>query len=620
MLPSLLSVAFLGAPALAAIQEVWWDITYVDQVNPDGLVQRRVIGVNDTWPPPPLQVQTTDSLIVHAKNSLDQVTALHHHGISFNGSFWIDGTLGVSECGIPSSGTFDYVIPINTLNQSGTYWIYAGANGQRVDGLRAPLTLHPPQEVHSYDEEFTVILGDWYHSEHSALRGQLLSIGNPTGVEPIPDSGIVYFAQNGTYLPPITGSGVGFNEKSTLPFQPGRTYRLRILNTSAFATFFFWIDGHSMRIIEVDGTDVAENPATLLSLAAGQRYSVLVGARNDSSSNWAIHANMDGSMFRDINKSVNFNVTSSITYSSSSQLANSGSIASYTPLNEADFVPIQGEAAPSATKTIELEVTFETLDDGKNHGMFNRITYNLPDVPAIFSELSLGGNAADEQAYGPLSFVVNHMDVVDLVIKNGDSRSHPFYLHGHKPMLVNRAQDYKSSDVTLNPPLPSKLPNPLRRDTFDVPSGQSITLRVVADNPGTWLLQPMNQWNLDAGLALQLIEAPLDAQKLNDSIPKALFDNCAAIGKPASGNAAGHTSPDDLSGLATGPFPQRLGWTPKVIGAMTGCVLAAAIGMATVVWYSFGGSITDEEYEHEAKMKMDEKSKRRLFGLVRQKS
>ncbi|EEB96613.1 hypothetical protein MPER_04225, partial [Moniliophthora perniciosa FA553] len=87
-----------------------------------------------------------------------------------------------------------------------------------------------------------------------------------------------------------------------------------------------------------------------------------------------------------------------------------------------------------------------------------------------------------------------------------------------------------------------------------------------------------------------------------------LFDNCAAIGKPTSGNAAGHTSPDDLSGLTTGPFPQRIGWTPKAIGAMTGCVLAAVIGMATIAWYSFGGGITDEEYEHEAKMQMDEKS------------
>ena len=72
------------------------------------------------------------------------------------------------------------------------------------------------------------------------------------------DSGLIYFAQNASYLGPLagtstSGSTVGFNENTTLPFQPGKTYRLRIINTSAFAAFFFWIDGHEMNIIEVDG-------------------------------------------------------------------------------------------------------------------------------------------------------------------------------------------------------------------------------------------------------------------------------------------------------------------------------------------------------------------------------
>src|SRR5258708_31908663 len=77
---------------------------------------------------------------------------------------------------------------------------------------------------------------------------------------PLADSALVYFAQNDSYLGPISGtnpssvtSHVGFNENATLPFEPGKTYRLRILNTSAFSAFFFWIDGHEMRIIEADG-------------------------------------------------------------------------------------------------------------------------------------------------------------------------------------------------------------------------------------------------------------------------------------------------------------------------------------------------------------------------------
>jgi len=52
------------------------------------------------------------------------------------------------------------------------------------------VVIHPPKEVHSYDEEFTVVLGDWYHDEHSTLLDQFINIANPGGAEPVP----------GTYL------------------------------------------------------------------------------------------------------------------------------------------------------------------------------------------------------------------------------------------------------------------------------------------------------------------------------------------------------------------------------------------------------------------------------------
>lgn len=60
------------------------------------------------------------------------------------------------------------------------------------------------------------------------------------------------------------------------------------------AMFHFWIDGHDMRVIEVDGVDVQEYPLEQITLSAAQRVSVLVTARNDTSSNWLIHADMVG--------------------------------------------------------------------------------------------------------------------------------------------------------------------------------------------------------------------------------------------------------------------------------------------------------------------------------------
>jgi iron transport multicopper oxidase len=51
--------------------------------------------------------------------------------------------------------------------------------------------LHPTKEVYSYDEEFTVILGDWYHQEHAVLLKQFINIANPGGAEPVPGTFIL---------------------------------------------------------------------------------------------------------------------------------------------------------------------------------------------------------------------------------------------------------------------------------------------------------------------------------------------------------------------------------------------------------------------------------------------
>ncbi len=106
---------YLASTVLAGTKEVWWNITYVENANPDGLFQRRVIGVNNTWPcvilsqlviakikfilfrPPPIEVESADRLVLHVTNSIDKPTALHHHGMFFNRTSWMDGARQVSQ-------------------------------------------------------------------------------------------------------------------------------------------------------------------------------------------------------------------------------------------------------------------------------------------------------------------------------------------------------------------------------------------------------------------------------------------------------------------------------------------------------------------------------------------
>lgn len=179
--------------------------------------------------------------------------------------------------------------------------------------------------------------------------------------------------------------------------------------------------------------------------------------------------------------------------------------------NDTSLVPIPAEPQlPPATHVVPLLVAFDTMTDGTNRAMFNNITYNTPIVPAILSALSLdevagSGASAVASAYGPWNFVLQHGDIVDIELMNSDSGKHPLYavlmhsvwnslaypvcashLHGHKFQIVKRANDYTSDDPTLNPPIVEGQANPVRRDTVQVPGGESATLRFVADNPGAW--------------------------------------------------------------------------------------------------------------------------------------
>ena len=103
-----------------------------------------------------------------------------------------------------------------------------------------------------------------------------MSVTNPTGAEPVPNAALMNDTQN---LP--------------LPVQPKKTYFLRIINVGAFASQYFWIEGHKMRIVEVDGVYTEETEADMIYITAAQRYSVLVTTLDETSKNFPFVASMD---------------------------------------------------------------------------------------------------------------------------------------------------------------------------------------------------------------------------------------------------------------------------------------------------------------------------------------
>ncbi|GAB7341808.1 hypothetical protein MBLNU457_g0135t2 [Dothideomycetes sp. NU457] len=514
---------------LAATIEYDWNITWV-QANPDGMAMRPVMGINNQWPLPQLNFTKGDQIIARVTNLLgNQSTSVHFHGFFQNGTNEMDGPVGVNQCGIAPGSTFIYNF---TVTQSGTYWYHSHARGQYPDGLRQMLVIADPENplAGQYDEEVAFTLSDWYHEQMPSLISSFISVTNPTGAEPVPNSALMNDTQN-----------------FTVGVEAGKTYLFRLANVGAFAGQYFWIEGHEMKVVEVDGVFTEGIATDLIYLSAAQRYSVLVTAKNTTDTNFPMMASMDTDLFDTIPDGLNWNVTGWLVYDKMATL-------------------------PAAA---EVEGT----------AAFNDISYVPPKVPTLYTVLSSGDNATNAAVYGTYtnSFVLNKDEIVEIVLNNDDAGRHPFHLHGHNFQVVQRAEDnaghYDASNHTAFPPVP------MRRDVLMVRPQSNFVIRFKADNPGVWLFHCHIEWHMDSGLIATMVEAPLELQQ-SLTLPANHLQVCKDSKTLTAGNAAGNTiNLLDLKGQPSPPGPIPAGFTAKGIVALVFSIISALIGMGFIGWY-----------------------------------
>jgi FtsP/CotA-like multicopper oxidase with cupredoxin domain len=161
------------------------------ELNPDG-VYRPMVLINATFPGPLLQVNEDDEVVVHVQNRAANGTSIHWHGLYQNGSNWMDGTVGVTQCPIPPGGSFTY--RFNVTGQSGTYYYHSHMGMQASDGLVGPLVIHARggkkgQKV-PYEQDRVVMLSDHYYDLAADLLVQYLAPGNENE-EPVPPSALI---------------------------------------------------------------------------------------------------------------------------------------------------------------------------------------------------------------------------------------------------------------------------------------------------------------------------------------------------------------------------------------------------------------------------------------------
>lgn len=588
LLVRLAALLFLFQSCQAKTVTYDFNVTWVT-ANPDGLFDRKVVGINGHWPLPTIEVNKGDQLVVNMYNGLgDKNTSIHFHGMYQNGTNNMDGPSMTTQCPIPPGYSFTYNF---TVNQNGTYWYHCHTDACYPDGYRQALIVHDTDSYFHdmYDEEYVLTMSDWYHTLVEDIVPHFITLANPTGAEPIPQAFLVNDTMN-----------------SSLPVKPGKTYLLRLINMGAFVAQYFYIEDHTFKIVEIDGVYVDATEADTLYIAVAQRYSILVTMKNSTEKNYPIVTVADSVLLDTIPSDLQLNNTNWLEYNADAahpQAVMTVDVASdLVPYDDMNLVPHDRmELLPDADKTIDLTVIMANLGDGAGYAFFNNISYVKPKVPTLYTVMSSGNLSTNSEIYGEYThpMVLEHNEIVDIVLNNGDTGSHPFHLHGHNFQLIHREPSYgkhfydyedASTPLAYDASNHAAFPKyPARRDTFVLPPQGNFVIRFVADNPGVWLFHCHIDWHLLQGLAMAMIEAPQQMQE-RMTIPDGAYDTCKAAGIAYEGNAAANTEDFlDLTGQNKQVAWLPAGFTAKGIVALVFSCVSAFMGLAFISLYGATG-------------------------------
>ncbi|KAL9931360.1 hypothetical protein V8E36_009757 [Tilletia maclaganii] len=324
--PLQLNPHFDRSPPQPRIRTFDWTITRGLR-HPDS-VERLVYLVNGIYPGPTIEANVGDTIRVRIRNALrpdergdneeehniyttkvhhvhprgtDANLSLHWHGVGVRGTPRADGAVGFNALPIAPGGEHIYEFVLGKAD-AGTHWWHSHLGMSRADGLWGFLVVHDAASdatlaqalAHSskqvvghrldsnptrpWDGEQLLALGDHFHKPAPVSLGWYLSRFS-IGREPVPDNGLIngynIFDCSRLLYEGLTCRAERGRMTESL-VEPGRTYRLRIVNTGAIGVQTFSIDNHNLTVIEADGTLVEPFTVSRLPVIPGQRYSVLI--------------------------------------------------------------------------------------------------------------------------------------------------------------------------------------------------------------------------------------------------------------------------------------------------------------------------------------------------------
>jgi FtsP/CotA-like multicopper oxidase with cupredoxin domain len=392
--------------------------------NPDGLYDNQCLLINDVFPGPTIEANWGDWIEVTLTNNIpNEGTSIHWHGLLQTETPYMDGVPGNTQCPITPGSTFTYRFKADLY---GTTWYHSHYSAQYGSGLYGAIVIYGPKNA-AYDSDLgPIMLADYFHEYYEAAVQKTL--GNPA---------------TGQAGPPLAENNLINGKASNGPapmasfnFTSGKTYRLRLINTSAASVQKFTIDGYTMTIFANDFVPIVPYETDVVTLAVGQRSDVLVKATgNPTDAVWmrAYRPPLCGPTAggEEVKAAIFYEDAdrSQVPTTAPGPNANN-SYCGNDPLSQT--VPFYPIAAGDASTTEVLPIQFNDNGTALLWYIANqtfRIDYNDP----ILLEAKLG-NLDFPDIRSVHNYGTNKS--VRFIIENPGHQPHPMHLHGHNIFVL----------------------------------------------------------------------------------------------------------------------------------------------------------------------------------------
>ncbi|KAI0415068.1 multicopper oxidase [Xylaria grammica] len=497
---------------------------------PDGY-EKSGIFVNGQFPGPAIEANWGDWIEVRVHNNIEDTdggkaegTAMHFHGITQKGTPWFDGVPGFSQCPIAPGSSFTYRFRADVY---GTSWWHSHYSAQYTAGLWGPMIIYGPKHV-PYDVDLgPVMLGDYYHSEyHDVVQS---ASGNSTDFNvyvPWSDNNLINGKNNYNCSMAAENSTCYANAGlAQFRFQPGKTHRLRLMNTGAAALIHFSLDGHKMKVIANDFEPVVPYDADFVTLHVGQRTDVLVTANaSPAATYWmrsTISLNCSVAHTTEARAIVAYHGNSNIQLPNSTINAAAARADEKTFLCKNDdlektvpFFPKKVDLHPDTVETITVDLF--TNATGSHIWTMNNVTqytnYNSP----LLLEAYKGNFTFPDPKANVYDFGANK--TVRIVLNTVYQSAHPMHLHGHSFQVLAEGPGAWDGKTIINPH------NPVRRDTHTQRRYGHLVIQFTMDNPGVWSYHCHIAWHASMGLNIGILERPAELAK--KQVPFVIDQTC----------------------------------------------------------------------------------------------